>query len=76
MIRRYIIELEDSCDGFRDDVERLERIYGAEEFPKGEWKLDDTEQYCYCSICEDTYYPRPLDPSFNFCPNCGADMRE
>lgn len=43
--------------------------------PQGEWKLDDTEQFCYCDQCEDTYYPRPLDPSWNYCPNCGADMR-
>lgn len=43
--------------------------------PLGEWKVDDTEQFCYCSNCEDTYYPRPLDPSWYYCPHCGAEMR-
>lgn len=45
-----------------------------EERPQGEWKFDDTEQFCYCSNCEDTYYPRPLDPSWYYCPHCGAKM--
>ena len=47
----------------------------SEQKQRGEWLLDETEQYCYCNRCEDTYYPRPLDPSWNFCPHCGADMR-
>lgn len=47
----------------------------VEQRPQGEWKLDDTEQFCYCSNCEDTYYPRPLDPNWYYCPHCGADMR-
>lgn len=46
----------------------------VEERPHGEWKLDDTEQFCYCSNCEDTYYPRPLDASWYYCPHCGAKM--
>ena len=45
------------------------------ERPTGEWKLDDTEQFCYCSNCEDTYYPRPLDPCWYYCPHCGAYMK-
>lgn len=44
--------------------------------PTGKWKLDDTEQFCYCSNCEDTYYPRPLDPSWNYCPHCGSRMED
>lgn len=46
------------------------------ERPAGKWKLDDTEQFCYCSNCEDTYYPRPLDPSWHYCPHCGATMNQ
>lgn len=49
-------------------------IKALEEKPQGEWKFDDTEQFCYCSNCEDTYYPRPLDPSWYYCPHCGAKM--
>lgn len=55
-------------DAFENEVRKNKR-------PQGEWKLDDTEQFCYCSNCEDTYYPRPLDPSWYYCPHCGADMR-
>lgn len=44
---------------------------------KGKWRpygdYDDTDfVYVYtCSICGETGIP-----AFNFCPNCGADMRE
>ena len=42
----------------------------VEERPHGEWIADHENYLCYCSICEDKHtYP------FNFCPNCGADMR-
>ena len=44
---------------------------------KGEWIEVNVKGmvYVYCSECEDSYYPVPLDPSWNFCPYCGADMR-
>lgn len=45
---------------------------------RGEWKIygdyNDTDFEIYfhtCSICGATGIP-----AFNFCPNCGADMRE
>lgn len=31
MIRRFVIKLEDSLEGYEEDVETLERKYGAEE---------------------------------------------
>lgn len=42
----------------------------------GKWietNLKGMEAY-YCSICEDSYYLRPIDPSWNYCPHCGARM--
>jgi len=44
---------------------------------RGEWIEVNVKgmDYVYCSNCEDSYYPVPLDPSWNFCPHCGADMR-
>lgn len=63
--------------GFNDAIDSIiNNAPTVEERPTGEWKLDDTEQFCYCSNCEDTYYPRPLDPSWYFCPHCGARMED
>lgn len=59
-------------EGHIDGMLKAEKLYAR---PIGEWKLDDTEQFCYCSNCEDTYYPRPLDPTWNYCPHCGAEMK-
>lgn len=46
---------------------------------KGKWIITSTFDDCYyakCDQCHETqvfYYNKPLT---NFCPNCGADMRE
>ena len=37
------------------------------------WILTD-DDFVYCSECEDSYYPRPIDASWYYCPNCGAKM--
>lgn len=39
----------------------------------GHWILTD-DDFVYCSECEDSYYPRPIDASWYYCPNCGAKM--
>ena len=40
---------------------------------KGEWyEPDDDYGYLVCSVCEER---SPNDERWNFCPNCGADMR-
>lgn len=36
------------------------------------WKISSDEYYYYCSECQ--YVPN--GGLTNFCPNCGADMRE
>ena len=39
--------------------------------PKGLWKIHDLVRHLYrCSECQTI-----TQISFNFCPNCGADMR-
>ena len=49
--------------------------------PKGEWIAveDDCENiYWECSNCEDAFYLEvgtPKSNNYNYCPNCGADMR-
>ena len=39
----------------------------------GHWILTD-DDYVYCSECEDSYYARPIDASWYYCPHCGAKM--
>ena len=60
---------------------RLRRAILVEsERPHGKWifiKADETQTDGYeCSNCKATYHTRvPYFSEFNFCPNCGADMR-
>ena len=42
----------------------------------GHWILTDDDIFVYCSECEDSYYKRPIDASWFYCPNCGAKMSE
>ena len=62
----------------RGMIETLERIANAPtiEPKRGEWKdcqwFDEHYGRCYeCNVCEGTVIGKQ-----NFCPNCGADMRE
>ena len=46
----------------------------------GEWIEKEDEwgwTYCKCSKCEQTFYMVDWLPNgnYNYCPNCGADMR-
>ena len=49
--------------------------------PKGHWIEQegyDWDTYYDCSECGESFYPidgTPTDNLYNFCPNCGADMR-
>jgi hypothetical protein len=61
---------------------RLERIPAADVRPvvHGKW-VQDCDYHFRCSVCGDRYVVsngNPLDAAngWNFCPNCGADMRE
>jgi len=60
--------------------ERLKRIPAADVRPVVRGKFEDAMQSCHdsphvkCSVCGE-YYWRYFN-KFNFCPNCGADMRE
>ena len=41
---------------------------------RGEWhEYDDDYGKICCSVCEED---APCDYPWNYCPNCGADMRE
>lgn len=48
---------------------------------KGHWKVvsdgySDNAYICECSECKDTVWVyKDADRKWNYCPNCGADMR-
>ncbi len=60
---------------------RLASIHAADvvEIRHGQWipkNADGSWRVDTCSLCKkDTHYIR-YDPAYDFCPNCGADMRE
>ena len=55
-------------------VQKLPSVNPQE--PKtGHWILTD-DDFVYCSECEDSYYPRPIDASWYYCPHCGARMED
>ena len=63
-----------ACDGKSAQIEAIEKLPSVTPKPKtGHWILTD-DDFVYCSECEDSYYPRPIDASWYYCPNCGAKM--
>ena len=62
-----------SMEELADDIKLLNSSVTPQ--PKtGHWILTD-DDFVYCSECEDSYYPRPIDASWYYCPHCGAKMR-
>ncbi len=47
---------------------------------KGEWILErepDGTPYCFhCSVCDKDFHHIGIKTAYDFCPNCGADMRK
>lgn len=65
------------CDHFQADSLMEKLIEALEQEQKiGHWILTDDDIFVYCSECEDSYYKRPIDASWHYCPNCGAKMVE
>lgn len=85
--RQAVLDTLDTSDRFMDE-DRTVDTYKAllkecyEVLPSvtpkqkmGHWILTD-DDFVYCSECEDSYYPRPIDASWYYCPHCGAKMEE
>lgn len=76
---KRMMEISESLkDMFLPSLEAAEMaIKALEQEPKiGHWMLTDDDIFVYCSKCEDSYYQRPIDASWHYCPNCGAKMVE
>lgn len=57
-------------------IDALKALPSVNPQPKtGHWILTD-DDFVYCSECEDSYYPRPIDASWYYCPHCGCRMVE
>ena len=77
---------ESEVKGYNDGIDLAISVIA--EFPsveperkKGKWiEQDDSWDGVYyeCSVCKEAYTlidGTPSDNNYNFCPNCGADMR-
>ena len=76
-IRRYPNSFYNGIEAARDAIRQL---HAADVRPvrKGSW-IEDWETGCSeCSACHDTFLWEDYKgvAEWNFCPNCGADMRE
>lgn len=74
-LNRIIKELEQQPTDAVDRV-TIKEYLSSFEVPQqkmGHWILTD-DDFVYCSECEDSYYPRPIDASWYYCPHCGAKM--
>lgn len=55
----------------KETVERFKEEYEITDRPQGEWKEYYDDEGWYCSECH-----KGSGALYNFCPNCGADMRK
>ena len=64
-------------DAWQEIIDTLEAIPAADVRPvvRGKWD-DDGYGWVRCSICRGAIAVARGGNKFNFCPNCGADMRE
>ena len=67
-----------SVNGYWAITERLKKLPPAQERKKGEWiRLDEypNDVSVKCSECGVTLEDWMLGAFYNFCPNCGSEMR-
>ena len=84
---RFVYEIGDApcrACGYGDVLDDLEDYPAADVRPvrRGRWNRTDAYPHrLYCSVCYKTYLKNDellerWEFPLNFCPNCGADMRE
>ena len=62
------------ADNVRIDALEIAVRAMAEERKKGKW-IDEPNCWYRCSYCKSHYPSIKGTMEYNFCPNCGADMR-
>jgi hypothetical protein len=68
----------DKLDSREAIMEMVKNAPTIEPRPRGKWIdaiVADTLPVIVCDQCN-TFFPLAFGASHNFCPNCGADMRE
>ena len=61
----------------RDEIWRaIDDLPTIEERKTGKWNTDkESPEYATCSVCGHCDWDCTESKYFNYCPNCGADMR-
>ena len=59
---------------FQADVEEIAKA--KFDRPTGEWVWSDEDASWKCGRCDCVFDEIDWKPNYNFCPNCGADMRK
>ena len=54
-------------------VYNIDNAPPVEARPQGEWLFKHNSSDIWCSVCDENFNEIPQ--AFNFCPNCGAEMR-
>lgn len=68
--------------GWNACLNNIKNIPAADVRPvvRGKWELEyepDGKPYCFhCSVCDGDFHYIGITTKYDFCPNCGADMRE
>lgn len=66
----------DNCVNYRASVNRENEAADVRPVVRGEWEWEMYQYTPHCSICGGPGFPGPANgKKYNFCPNCGADMR-
>ena len=77
--REYISGLNLLQDDYRGIMEYIDEVPTIR--PRGQWLPDGIDYYeglFVCSVCGRSYKVDTCmgEPTWDFCPGCGADMRE
>lgn len=66
-----------------DDINKFKAVYQRAtskgliidiDHPRGKWVFKHNSSDIWCSVCDENFDEIPQ--KYNYCPNCGADMRE
>ena len=62
-------------DGYHDAMVDIWNAPTIEERKTGKWVWSDEDASWKCGSCDCVFEEYDWKPEYNYCPNCGADMR-